>query len=201
MRLLITLALVTYCFTAMGQTSPAKKYTTQKPLTFYPGTYIDTESNYTDSTGIVVIIQNSLPKGVGYTDATGKYFGGRIFWTRVINETATPLELTINFPADSFAMVPSSDSYLKIFLPTDTMTIDKETLYSYGVTGLESLLDTCFNKPTMLQRTINPKEECLFYIGVLFLGESQGAARAGLVLKDQKLFRSSIPHRIYPLPL
>jgi hypothetical protein len=200
MRLLTTFILLTICLTAIGQTFPTKKNSwyradtlftkkdkRQKTLTYYPGTYIDTESKYTDSTGIVVIIQNSFPNGGPYTDPTGKNFGYRIFWTRVINETATPLELTINFPADSFAILASPDSYLKVFLPLDTMTLDKETLYSYGATGLESFLDTGLNKPTMLQRTINPKGACLFYIGVLFLG-SDGVARAGLVLKEQDLF-------------
>jgi hypothetical protein len=172
MRLLPIFILLTICLTAIGQTFQTydKK---QKALTYYPGTY--TESSYTDSTGIVVIIQNSLPEGLGYTDPAGKNFGGRIFWTRVVNETSTPLELTINFPADSFAMLPSPDSYLKVFLPPDTMT-------------LKSFLDTGINKPTMLQRTINPKEACLFYIGVLFLGQREGVTRAGLVLKERDLF-------------
>jgi hypothetical protein len=62
-----------------------------------------------------VIIQNSLPKGGPYTDPTGKRFGYGIFWTRVINQTTSPLELTINFPADSFAIFPEPGSYLKLF--------------------------------------------------------------------------------------
>jgi hypothetical protein len=186
MRLWTTFTLLTICLTAIGQTSPVNKNKSQKPLTFYPGTDIDTEYKYTDSEGIVVIIQNSLPDGLGYTDPSGKNFGGRIFWTRVINETSTPLELTINFPADSFAMLPSPDSYLKVFLPPDTMTLEKETLYGYS--AIKSFLDTGMNKPTMFQRIINPKEACLFYIGVIFLGKREGVARAGLVLKEQDFF-------------
>lgn len=188
MRLLTTFTLLTICLTAIGQTSPIKKDKRQKTLTFYPSTYIDTETLYTDSTGIVVIIQNSLPKGGRYTDSTGRNFGYRIFWTRVINETATPLELTINLPADSFEIVPRPDSYLKVFLPPDTMTLDKETLYDYGATGLKSFLDAGLNKPTMLQRIINPKEACLFYIGVLIDPAGNNFTRAGLVLKEQDLF-------------
>lgn len=182
MRLLITSALMAICFTAIGQT-----FSTKKPLTFYPGTYIDSEYRYTDSTGIVVIIQNSLRKGGKYTDPAGKDFFSAIYWYRVINETATPLELTINFPADSFATFRSPDSYLKVFLPLDTMTMGKEGLYAYGATGLKSFLDTGLNKPTLLQRTINPKEACLFYIGLL---DYQGfnIARAELVLKGRDVF-------------
>jgi hypothetical protein len=112
---------------------------------------------YIDSTGEGIIIQNSLPKGGvainrGYTDSTGKIHGFGIFWTRVINETATPLELTINFPADSFAISSAPNSYFKLLLPPGTMTLDMQSLYNYGyeITDLRSFLDTSFNKPTML---------------------------------------------------
>jgi hypothetical protein len=186
MRLLATLMLLAI-LVSCNRTDYSDKKNRQRPLTNYPGAYIDTESKFIDSTGIVVVIQNSVPRGLGYTDPAGKYFDGRIFWTRVINETDTPLELTINFPADSFAILPSADAYLKVFLPLDTMTSDKETLYGYGATGLKSFLDSTLNKPTLLQRTINPKEACLFHIGMLFY-RGGGVARAGLVLEGQDLF-------------
>jgi len=179
----------------MGQTFPTKKddwpFTkkdkSHKTLTFYPGTYIDTEYRYTDSTGINVIVQNSLRKGGQYIDPTGKDFFSVIYWYRIINETATPLELTINFPADSFATSPSPDSYLKAFLPLDTMALGKEGLYAYGATGLKSFLDTGLNKPTMLQRIINPKDALLFYIGVLYY-QAYAPSRAELVLKGKDVF-------------
>lgn len=143
-----------------------------------------------------VIIQNGGKKGNGrldstgangYNDPGGKNFAYVIFWTRVINEAATPLELTINFPADSFAIPRSPHSYIKLFLPPDTMTLEKESLDDYGLTGLKSFLDTSFNKPTMLHRTINPKEECLFYTIVISDGYN-GTSRAELVSKEQNLF-------------
>jgi hypothetical protein len=153
-------------------------------------------STHTD-TGKGVIIQNSEgPRGGPYTDPGGKKFGYSIFWTRVINETATPLELTINFPADSFKIPPSPDSYLKLFVPPDDpMTRNKGSLYDYGSKFLKSFLDTGINKPTSLQRTINPKETYFFYIGALSY-KSGGMVRAGLVLKDQELFYriGIIPH-------
>ena len=200
MKLLTAFTLMTICLTAIGQTFPTKKdrwyqvdtsFTkndkARKTLTYYSGVHVDTESKYTDSAGRNVSIQNSLPKGGSYIDSFGKRFGYRIFWTRVINETATPLELTIHFPADSFVITPSLDSYVKVFLPPDTMTLDKEILYDYGATGLESFLDTGLHQPTMLQRTIKPGEACLFYVGAL-LYQATGVPRAGLVLKEQELF-------------
>lgn len=110
-----------------------------------------------------------------------------MYWYRIINETTTPLELTIKFPADSFPTRPSPDSYLKAFIPPDTMKLAKEALAAYGATGLQSFLDTGSNKPTMLKTTINPKEACLFYIGVLYY-QALAPSRAELVAKGQELF-------------
>jgi hypothetical protein len=188
MKLLTAFTLFLICLTAIGQTSPMNNDKRQKPLTFYPGTYVDTEARWTDSTGMALIIQNSLPKGGGgYTDPAGKNYGYVVFWTRVINETTSPVELIISFPADSFAIFPSPGSDLKLFLPPDTMTLDKESLYDYGFTGLKSFLDTSFNKPTTLRKTIRPKQDGIFYILALFY-EARGTARSGLVLQEQELF-------------
>ena len=110
-----------------------------------------------------------------------------IYWYRIINETSTALALTITFPADSFPMSPSEDSYLKVFLPPDTMTLAKEGLHNYGATELNSFLDRGVHKSTGLEKTINPKEACLFYIGGL-LHNTSLPARAELFLKGQDLF-------------
>ncbi len=182
MRLLTTFSFLFTCFTAIGQSLSSKK-----ALTFYPRTYINSEYRYTDSTGIAVIIQNSLRKGGQYIDPAGKKFFSSIFWYRVINEAATPLELTVQFPTDSFTISYLPDSYLKVFLPTDTMTLAKESLYAYGATGLKSLLDSGLTEPTKLQRTINPKDGCVFYISVLDHQTSLDL-RGELVLKEQGLF-------------
>lgn len=163
-----------------------------------------------------VIIQNSLPKGDQHRDSSGKIYGIAIFWTRVINETSNVLELTINFPVDSLEVASSPGSYSKLFLPSDTMTLDKVGLYNYGVTGLTYYLDHGLNKPTILKRTIHPNEECLFYVGVLryqVSGQTPrtrrpglhqaggGVTRTALVLEEQDLFyRVSIDHDTALIP-
>jgi hypothetical protein len=200
MRLLIISALLTVCFTATGQT-----LWTKKSLTFYPGTYIDTENRYANSTGLSVIIQNSLSKWggllvddslgrTGYRDPLGNNFSCVIFWTRVINETDSALELNLNFSADSFAIQSLPGAYFKIFLPADTMTLGKEVEHSYGLTGLKSFLDSNFYKPTSLRRTIDPGGNCMFYV-VLIDHFPNGTTpvttrntRAELVLKEHAFF-------------
>jgi hypothetical protein len=202
---------MTICLTAIGQASPTKKerwarvdslFTKdgekQKGQTNYPYAHIDTEFKYSSSTGKGVIIQNSVPRAGGdadekcrYTDSTGRKYRYAVFWTRVINETTTPLELAINFPA----ILPPPYAHVKLFVPADTMTIDKESLYNYGVTGLKSYLDTDFTK-TSLKKTIAPKGECLFHIVLLSpLYHEGGTLRTRFILKEQDLF-----YRISILP-
>lgn len=153
----------------------------------------------TESASQGVIVQNSLPKGDRHTDSKGKNYGIAIFWSRVINETDSPIELTIKFSADSLEIVSSPDSYLKLFLPSDTMTLEKVGLYNYGVKDLTPYLDHGLDKPTMLRRTINPKEAYLFYVGVVryqvpgrhrpgLRQAGGGVTRTALVLKEGSLF-------------
>ena len=158
---------------------------------------------YSETNTNGIVIQNSFPKGGPYTGSTKKNFNYShlVFYTRVVNETETPLELTINFSADSIPIPHSPDTFVKLFLPSDTMTHDKQSLFSYGVTELES-----FDKPTRFQKTIGPNEECLFYVVAIFYqtrataqNQQRGGNRAELVLKGQDLFYR-MPPQIDSLP-
>lgn len=140
---------------------------------------------YTDSNGATLIIENSFPVGAPYTHPEGKTFGYRIFSNRITNESTVPLELTINFPADSLAIFPKPGSYLKLFLLPNTITPDKES-WDRTASGVESFFNTNFYKPTRLQTAIGPKEESHFYIGLVIT--DSGVVRTRLVLKGQDLF-------------
>ena len=161
----------------------------QKLLTLHDEKYIDTQNEYTDSIGKRVIIQNSLPKGgLEYTDTNGKDFVYAIFWTHIANETTNPLELKINFPADSFELPSSAEIYFNIFLPSEVMTPDKLPLFNYGLSGLEYLLDNGFHNSSSLKKTISPNGSCAFYVVALFNQGVDGVVRAELSLKEQNLF-------------
>ena len=185
MRLFIVTTLFTTCLSVMGQG-------------------IDTEYKYVDSTSKGVIIQNSLPRGgLLYTDPAGKESGYVIFYHRIMNETASPLELTIHFPSDSIPLPSSPSTYFHFFLPPpDTMALETkisynhfsdEELFNYGL-DIKSYVDNSRNKPALLQRTIYPKDSCLFYVLVIstYRVENEGrpgfSARAGFSLEGQDLF-------------
>ncbi len=147
-----------------------------------------TKYEYTDSSGARLIIQNSFPKsGINYTDPNGKKYIYAVFWTQIINETVNPLELTIDFPLDSFEIPSSSGNYMKLLLPSDTMTIDKEPLYDYGLT-IKSFLDNNRHKSSSLKRTVNPKDSSAFYVVTLSNRGVGGTLRTGLSIKELNLF-------------
>jgi hypothetical protein len=160
-----------------------------------PGIY--TKYEYTDSIGKRLIIQNGYPRGgIRYTDPDGEEYGYAVFWTRIINETDNPLELKIDF-LDSYEVPSLPGKYFKLVVPPDTMIRDKENLFNYGLTNLESFLDSSIHKPSLLKRTINPKKSSAFYVvklGLISEGPRGGGdiLRTGLSLKGQDLF-----YRVY----
>jgi len=156
--------------------------------------FIDTKYEYTDSMGKRIIIHNSFPKGgIKYTDPDGVECTYTVFFTRIINETDNPLELKINFPGDSYELPSIPGQYFKILLPPDTMTLDKEPLFIYGLTNSESFLDNNRNKSSLLNRIINPKESSGIYVVKFNIKpksgwKGNGSTRAGFSLKDQDLY-------------
>ena len=160
----------------------------QKPSAKHSENNFYTKYEYNESNGARLIIQNSFPKsGINYIDPNGKKYMYAVFWTRITNETINPIELTIDFPLDSFEIPSSSGNHMKLLLPSDTMTIHKEPLYDYGLT-IKSFLDKNRHKPSSLKRTINPKGTSAFYVVTLSNRGVGGTLRTGFSLKGQNLF-------------
>lgn len=145
--------------------------------------WVDTKYEYSDSIGKHLIIQNSFPRGDSYIDPGGKRYFKVTLWTRVINETDSPLELKIDFPVDLYKVAGWLGKYYKVLVPPDTMTIDKEPLYNYGLTD-NSILE----QPTYLRRTVNPKESTGFFVVILIADGGGGALRTGLSIKGRNLY-------------
>ena len=147
----------------------------------------NTKYEYIDSIGKRLIILNSIRKGAPYIDPRGISYGKVIFWTLLINETDNPLELKIDFPVDSFEVPGLPGKYYKILVPPDTMTIDKEPLYDYGMTRFKLFLDNNIHEPSSLKRTINPKESSGFYVIIIFDHKVGAPFQTGLSIKGHNL--------------
>jgi hypothetical protein len=102
------------------------------------------------------------------------------------NQSATPIELKVKFPEVTFFKSP--DSYIKIVLPKETMKIEKEQLFDYGLTNFQSLLNDESNQLGILQKKIGPKEDYLFYVTVFIHIKGSGSARTKFELNDKELF-------------
>jgi len=193
-----------FCTSCGGQNKPdpPKEKIKSETRNVSTSRWSDTKYEYTDSIGKSLIIQNGLPRGEPYNDLNGKQYFKVIFWTRITNETDQPLELKIDFPVDSFEVPWLPGKYYKVLVPPDTMAIENEALYDYGLTGLKSFLNNSLHKPSLLKRTINPKESSGFYVVILSkINEgAPGALRTGLSIKGQDLFyRVSVVKGPHPL--
>ena len=147
--------------------------------------WIDTEVKYSIANQKDVIFTHSLPKGGGLYYLKGIKYSHVIFWTRIQNQTSTPIKLQVTFPDITYLQSP--DTHIKILLPKDTMSHEKEQLFNYGITDFESLLNDNSKQIKVLKKTIEPTKDYYFYIPV-FMHEINGYARASIVLKGEKLF-------------
>ena len=148
-----------------------------------------------ESNGIV--IQNSYPKGGPYMGPSTNHFRPSylVFFSRVINKTNKPFEIDLDFSSDSIPIPNSPNTYMKFFLPPETMTMEKRSLFSYGVTELKSLEES-----THFEGKLNPGEDCLFYVVAIFYQtrndiwkQERGGNRAELVLRGNDLFYKMSP--------
>jgi hypothetical protein len=175
MKLFIPVFLLFVYLNANGQVGPLRNW-------------VDSEVKHKDSKGNSVMMTNSLPKGGGVVYQNGKKYGYVVFWTRMSNQSATTIELKVKFPEVTFFKSP--DSYIKIVLPKETMKIEKEQLFDYGLTNFQSLLNDESNQLGILQKKISPKEDYLFYVSVFIHIEGSGPAgpaRAKFELNDKEL--------------
>ena len=146
---------------------------------------------YADSMGNRLMIHNSLPKGgMKYIEPNGEVYGYVGFWTQITNETVSPIELKIDFPLDSFKFPSSSGRYIKLLVPSDTMTVNKAPLSDYGL-NVKSFLDNHRFEASSLKRTINPRDSTAFHVVILSkwnpIAGGSGSMRTGLTLKGQNL--------------
>jgi hypothetical protein len=173
MRIVLVLMLFLVDVKTYGQTGPTRNW-------------VDSEVKYTDPKGNIVGFTNSLPKGGGMVFHNGEKYGYVVFWTRVINQSGSPMELKVIFPEITYFKYP--DSHSKVILPKETMNDEKVQLFDYGLINLQSIISDGSNQLRVMKRMVQPKEDHIFYVAVFIHIERSGSARAAFVLKDQDLF-------------
>ena len=173
MKILVSFILMLAYQNASGQVGPNRNW-------------IDTEATYTDSKGNLVKFIHSLPRGGSQVFHKGKKYGYVVFWTRVINQSTTPIELQVKFPAVTYFKSP--ESYIHIVLPREIMNNEKVQLFNYGLTNLQSLVNDETHHISVLKKKINPQEDYYFYQAVLININLSGPARAKFEVKDKNLF-------------
>lgn len=180
-RLILIFVFAVFCSCRQASNSTSATYDNESVNTLRK--YV-----YTNAAGDHVIIENSFSRGGSYVDPTGKVHSKIMFWTRINNETEKSLELNIDLPLHSYEVPTLPGKYYKIFIPSDTMTREKEPLQDYGMKDFKNFPDNNIDKPSQFKRTINPKEASGFYFIVLFEEGVSGPSRTGLYLKGQNLF-------------
>ena len=195
------------------------KVGSQKSGAIIKGQYTDTRYEYANSNGERLIIENSLPKGgLKYMGLDGKKYVYAVFWTRIVNETATPFEVSIDVPADSFKIAAAAanpfdssieaaanlkkrpalpDNYFSMVLPSEEMTTDKAPLFNYGLQDIKAALDHSLQQSSSLHRTITPKATRFIYVVILSTGGGEGTIRAGFNVRDDKLYYRVNEKEIY----
>jgi hypothetical protein len=165
-----------------GKTPNPTKHTTSRLAKRFSSRH-----EYAETNGARILIQNSFPKSrIHYTDPTGRKHIYAVFWTRIINKTPNSLELTIDFPADSFELPASSGNYMQLLLPPDTLTPANESLSDYGL-AVKPFLDQNLRKTTSIRRIIRPTDSSAFYVVTLSNRGVGGTLRTGLSLEHPNL--------------
>ncbi len=144
-----------------------------------------------------ILIQNSYPKGGPYPGPTINYFNHSylVFYTRITNQTDCRFKISIDFTQESFAIPKSPETFMQLYLPSETMSLEKHGLFSYGINELTSL-----GKPTSINIVLQPNEDCLFYTVAFFYqtdpnkgSQDRGGNRLEYFIKDQQLFINLLP--------
>jgi len=135
-----------------------------------------------------IVIQTEGPRGGGYTDGNGGSFGYGVFRIHVMNDTTVPAELTMVLPGGVIALLPDSSVKVSAFLfPAEMIPATARDTFNFGITGSEDFITSRPNEPTALKRIVQPGEDQLLYIGVVFDPDGpHGYGRAQLFIAGQR---------------
>ncbi|AUC22373.1 hypothetical protein BTO15_09830 [Polaribacter sejongensis] len=160
------------------------------------GQNFHTKFEYKNSINKDITVQNSYPKGgQRFTTTNGKEFVYVTFWTSISNNSASNLELEIDFSANSFIIPSAPNINFNLYIPNNEMTLEKESLPNYGLDIINFLKEN-MNKPSKLRTIIKPNSSHLFYAVVISNKGVNGTVRAGFELQKEELIYTINNHEI-----
>ena len=125
------------------------------------------------------------PGEVALYNMMGKKYNYFVFWTSILNNSPSTVEIEIKFPAINF--FNSNKSHFKVAFTKAEMTPEKVQELDYGLTDIPSLLTNESNQVKYLKKRISSQKEYSFYIPV-FIHKTKWPVRAEIVVKSKKLF-------------
>ena len=144
-----------------------------------------------------ILIHSSYPKGGPYLGPTDAHFNHSylVFFHHVKNESDHVVDLSLHFSEDAIPIPNSPGTFMRLIIPSDTMTWEKYKAFSYGVEQLAYL-----DRATSLSRRILPQEEYLFYTVAFFYqnqaeawDQGRGGHRMELIARGQQLYVNMPP--------
>lgn len=150
--------------------------------------WIDNDIRYELSPGEFLHVQNSFPRGGPYTNKQSETYGYGVFWTRMSNETGTHVEFEVALPVSQQPIPQEPDGFFQLFLPEETMEWPKQHELDYGLSNLEAVFESTVMQPKIIQKSLAPQEEFMFYTAMLFKLPDNGPVRTGIDIKDSNMF-------------
>ena len=144
-----------------------------------------------------ITIQNSFPKGGPYPGQTHEFYNHSylVFFTRITNDSKDTIDISVDFSDEPIVIPNSTNTYMRILLPSADMTMDKIPQFSYGLNELESLYG-----PTNYKNQLIPGEETIFYLVAFFYQtapeawqEYRGGNRAEFYIEGDQILFNMIP--------
>jgi len=149
-----------------------------------------------------IVIHTEGPRGGGFTDATGEQFGYGTFRVHVKNDTTVPAELSMALPGGAHELLPDSIVKITAFLFPDAMVpATARDTFNFGISGAEDFVKSMPSGPSSLKWTLQPGEEQLLYLGVIFDPDGpHGTGRAQLFIEGQRPDTTFFPAAAIPTP-
>lgn len=117
-------------------------------------------------------IDNGVNRGVGYTDSLGTPYNLRYIPITITNESIIPIHLQIAFSNEYNYPTAYGGQKFNVFPFPKEMSPDEVTYdsisYELGDNELHDFLDSGFDTPYILNKTIKPSEKFVVAIGTLY---------------------------------